>query len=136
MTVFIGKSISKHKKVIGEALVTTDLIAFLSAIDYESGEIVDLGHQARGKSVADKVLVCPGGKGGAGDPFGFYFLYKSGKAPRAIVTMRPQPTMVTGALITNTPMIYGFKENVIELIHTGDSVSVDGERGEVEILPS
>ena len=39
MAVFKGHSISKQKKVTGEALVTTDMVAFLGAMDFESGEI-------------------------------------------------------------------------------------------------
>jgi predicted aconitase with swiveling domain len=134
MAVLRGHSISRQAKVVGEALVTTDLVAFLGSIDFKSGEIVELGHQARGQNIADKILVCPGGKGGCGDPFGFYFLYKSGKAPKAIITMKVQPTMVAGALITNTPMVYGFQENIVELLNTGDIISVDGDRGEVELI--
>jgi len=128
-----GRSIKKLPTVEGEALVTTDLIAFWGGTDWESGEIVEIGHQARGKNMAGKILVCPAGKGGAGDTFGFYYLYKSGKAPKAIVCNRGQGTTLAGALLTDTPMIYGFTENVVELVSDGDIVKVDSEKGEVTI---
>ena len=128
-----GRSIKKLPTVEGEALVTTDLIAFWGGTDWESGEIVEIGHQARGKNMAGKILVCPAGKGGAGDTFGFYYLYKSGKAPKAIVCNRGQGTTLAGALLTDTPMIYGFTENVVELVSDGDIVRVDSEKGEVTI---
>ena len=128
-----GRSIKKLPTVEGEALVTTDLIAFWGGTDWETGEIVEIGHQARGKNMAGKILVCPAGKGGAGDTFGYYYLYKSGKAPKAIVCNRGQGTTLAGALLTDTPMIYGFNENVVELVNDGDILKVDSEKGEVTI---
>lgn len=128
-----GRSIKKLPTVEGEALVTTDLIAFWGGTDWETGEIVEIGHQAKGKNMAGKILVCPAGKGGAGDTFGYYYLYKSGKAPKAIVCNRGQGTTLAGALLTDTPMIYGFNENVVELVHDGDMLKVDSEKGEVTI---
>ena len=128
-----GNSIKKLPAVEGEALVTTDLIAFWGGTDWETGEIVEIGHQAKGKNMAGKILVCPAGKGGAGDTFGYYYLYKSGKAPKAIVCNRGQGTTLAGALLTDTPMIYGFKENVVDLVSDGDTVKVDSETGEVTI---
>jgi len=128
-----GRSIKKLPTVEGEALVTTDLVAFWGGTDWETGEIVEIGHQVKGKNMAGKILVCPAGKGGAGDTFGYYYLYKSGKAPKAIVCNRGQGTTLAGALLTDTPMIYGFKENVVDLVSNGDMVRVDSENGEVTI---
>jgi predicted aconitase with swiveling domain len=64
MAVFKGKSVAKMGTVEGNALVTKDLIAFWAGTDWETGEIVEIGHEARGKNVADKILVFPRGKGG------------------------------------------------------------------------
>jgi len=97
------------------------------------GEIVEVGHKARGKNMAGKILVCPAGKGGAGDTFGFFYLYKSGKAPRAIVCNRGQGTTLAGALLTNTPMVYGFDGDVIDLIEDDDHLCIDSEAGTVTI---
>ena len=66
MAVFKGKSVSKMGVVEGEALVTKDLVAFWAGTNWETGEIVEVGHDARGKNVAEKILVFPCGKGGAG----------------------------------------------------------------------
>jgi predicted aconitase with swiveling domain len=60
-----GRSVKKLPTVKGKALVTTDLIAFWGDTDWETGEIVEINHEARGKNIAGKVLVCPKGKGGA-----------------------------------------------------------------------
>jgi uncharacterized protein len=128
-----GQSIKKLGVVEGEAVVSPDLVAFWGGTDWESGEIVEVGHKARGKNMAGKILVCPAGKGGAGDTFGFFYLFKSGKAPRAIVCNRGQGTTLAGALLTNTPMVYGFDGDVIDLIRDGDQLRVDSEVGTVTI---
>jgi predicted aconitase with swiveling domain len=128
-----GHSIMKLGVVEGEAIISPDLVAFWGGTDWESGEIVEVGHKARGKNMAGKILVCPAGKGGAGDTFGFFYLFKSGKAPRAIVSNRGQGTTLAGALLTNTPMVYGFDGDVIDLIKDGDQLRVDSETGTVTI---
>jgi len=135
MKVIKGKTVSKQGEVEGEALVTDNLIAFWGATDWETGEIVEVAHPLRGRNIKDKVLVFPAGKGGAGDTFGYYYLYRNGKAPKALVCNRPQPTTVAGALLCNTPMVYGFRENVIDLIANGDIVKVDSNAGTVEVIP-
>jgi predicted aconitase with swiveling domain len=131
-----GKSIKKLGIVEGEALVTTDLMAFWGGTDWETGDIVEVGHEAKGKNMKGKILVFPAGKGGAGDTFGYYYLARSGKAPKALICNKPQNTTIAGALLVDTPMIYGFKEDVVKLIKSGDRVRVNSDDGEIEIIRS
>jgi predicted aconitase with swiveling domain len=131
-----GKSIKKLGAVEGEALVTTDLVAFWGGTDWETGDIVEVGHEAKGKNMQGKILVFPAGKGGAGDTFGYYYLAKSGKAPKALICNRAQNTTIAGALLVDTPMIYGFTEDVVKLIKSGDRVRVNSDDGEIEIIRS
>ena len=136
MAIYKGVSISNKGTVEGEALVTTDLIAFWAGCDWETGDIVEVGHEARGKNVSGKVLVFPAGKGGAGDTFGYYYLYRNGKAPKALVCNRPQGTTLAGALLAGTPMVYGFDEDIVGRIKTGDRIRIDTKQGEVQIVES
>ena len=129
-----GHSIKKLASVSGEALVTTDLVTFWGGTDWETGEIVELGHEAKGKNMSGKILVCPAGKGGAGDTFGYYYLFRSGHAPKAIICNDAQGTTLASALLTDTPMIYGFKEDVTKVIKTGDMLKIEPETGEVTII--
>ena len=134
MAIYYGKSVSNKGVVEGEALVTKDLIAFWGGADWETGEIVEVGHEAQGKIVADKILVFPIGKGGGGETFGYYYLGRSGKAPKALVCNRSLGQTVAGALLIGTPMVYGFEEDITAEIRTGDWVRVDTEKGEVEVV--
>lgn len=131
-----GKSVKKLGTVEGEALVTTDMVAFWAGTDWETGNIVEIGHEAKGKNVQGKILVFPAGKGGAGDTFGYYYLYRSGKSPKALICNRPQNLTIAGALLTDTPMIYGFKKDVVQAIQSGDWVKVNSDSGEIEIKHS
>ncbi len=128
-----GKTIKKLGIIEGEAVLSRDLIAFWGGTDWETGEIVEIGHQARGKNISGKILVCPAGKGGAGDTFGYFYLYKSGKSPKAIICNKAQGTTLAGALLTNTPMVYDFEEDVIDVIEDGDQLTVDSDNGIVTI---
>jgi predicted aconitase with swiveling domain len=44
-----------------------------------------------------------------------------------------QGTTLAGALLTNTPMLHGFGEDVTRVIDTGDHVEVNPKTGEVTI---
>lgn len=134
LTIYKGKSIKKIGVVEGEALVTKDLVAFWGGSDWETGEIVEEGHEAKGKIVTGKILVFPIGKGGGGEAFGYYYLARSGKAPKAIVCNRSLGQTVAGALLVGTPMVYGFQEDITSEIRTGDWVRVDTDKGEVEVV--
>jgi phosphomecalonate degydratase small subunit len=134
MKIYKGKSVVKMGVIEGETLVTKDLVAFWGGADWATGEIVEVGHEARGKKVAGKILVFPIGKGGGGETFGYYYLARSGNAPKALLCNRSLGQTVAGALLTNTPMVYGFKEDIVSAIQTGDIVRVDTEKGEVEVV--
>ena len=132
-----GHSVSKdHPTVVGEALVVEDLVAFWAGVDWESGDIVEVAHSGRGENISGKILVFPAGKGGAGETFGYYYLYRNGKAPRALLCNSVQATTVAGAVICQTPMIYGFETDVLKTIKTGDKVKVDSKNGIIEIIQS
>lgn len=129
-----GNSVSvEHPTVKGEALVVNDLIAFWAGIDWKSGDIVEVAHSGRGKNVTDKILVFPAGKGGAGETFGYYYLFRNGKAPIGLVCNTVQATTVAGAVICKTPMIYGFDKDILAMIQTGDTVTINSQKGIIEI---
>jgi len=135
MVVLKGKSVSKKLSIVeGKALVVKDLIAFWGGIDWESGDIVEIAHSGRGQNVTGKILVFPAGKGGAGETFGYYYLYRNNKTPLALICNSVQATTVAGAVICDTPMIYGFKKDILEVIQTGDYIRVNPQKEEIEIF--
>ena len=130
-----GHSVSKdHPTVMGEALVIEDLVAFWAGVDWKSGDIVEVAHSGRGKNISGKILVFPAGKGGADETFGYYYLYRNGKAPLALLCNSVQATTVAGAVICQTPMIYGFEKDILKVVKTGDKIKVNPVNGIVEIM--
>jgi predicted aconitase with swiveling domain len=119
--------------VEGEALVIDDTIAFLGDISIADGIITYPQSKFKGQSVCDKILVFPTGKGSTADPYGFYMLKKAGKAPKAVINIDANPTTVAGAIISHTPMVHKLDRNPLDIIETGDHVSVDGNNGIVVV---
>ena len=127
-----GKSASGGK-VEGEALVSTDMIAFGGTIVLNSGVVGEQGHCLRGKNVAGKILVYPTGKGSTGDPYSCYFLMKYGNAPKAIINRTANPTTVVAAILSCIPMVYGCNSDPITVIESGDWVEVDANDGVIRV---
>ena len=127
-----GRGASKGA-VEGEALVIHDTIAFLSDISITEGIITCPQSKFKGQSVSDKILIFPTGKGSTADPYGFYMLKKAGKAPKAVINVDANPTTVAGAIVSQTPMVYKLDRNPLDIIETGDHVSVDGNKGIVVV---
>lgn len=129
-----GKTVRPMGVVEGEALVSTDLIAYWAGIDWENGELVEIGHCLQGQNVSGKILVYPSGKGGAGDTYGYYYLYRTGHAPKAMICNRANSLNIGASLLTGTPMVYGYEEDVTRAVRTGDRIRVDSDQGTIEIL--
>jgi hypothetical protein len=117
----------------GEALVTSQGISFTGGIDIESGIIIERNHELEGKSIVNKVLVFPAGKGSVGASSELYHAVKAGTAPRAIINKELDPPLVFGAILVKVPLVCDLDKDPIKTIKTGDYVKVDANRGIVEV---
>lgn len=122
--IFQGRVI-KAGAASGMALVSCEPIGFLGGVDAESGTIIEKGHPLEGQCVAGKVLVFPTGKGSTVGSYVLYQLAANGRAPAAILNAESEPIVAVGAIISEIPMV---DQLSIEQIHTGDWVTVEGER--------
>lgn len=114
----------------GKALVLQSDLSFLGGVDPETGRIKDRATGAFNRTVRNRVLVFPTGKGSTVGSYVIYGLSVNGKAPAAIVNAQTETIVATGAILAKIPMV---DEVDIERISTGDRVTVDGDRGEVII---
>ena len=57
-----ARKISKGKTK-GKLLVSKDSISFFGGVDPDTGIVVEKGHDLEGKTITDKILVFPNGKG-------------------------------------------------------------------------
>jgi predicted aconitase with swiveling domain len=118
----------------GEAIVCTDAFSFLGDFDPVTGNCLIKTPGLEGKSMIDKVLVCPTGKGSSRGPLNTYRAMKLDKSPRAIVCIEAEPVLAAAAMVANMPMVDRLDKNPLEVIKTGDWVKVDGDNGIVEVI--
>jgi predicted aconitase with swiveling domain len=121
-------------RVEGEAIVCADAFSFLGDFDPTTGNCLIKTPGLEGKSMIDKVLVCPTGKGSSRGPLNTYRAMKLNKSPRAIVCIEAEPVLAAAAMVANMPMVDRLDKNPLEVIKTGDWVKVDGDNGIVEVI--
>jgi len=121
-------------KARGKALLSSEPLSFLGGVDPKTGIIVDSRHPLKGKSIKDKVLIIPGGKGSTVGSYVIYQLTKNKKAPAAIICMEAEPIIATGAIIAGIPLVDKPEEDVMKVIRESMEIEVDGYAGIIKIL--
>lgn len=124
-----GRMISPGK-ARGEAIVSKEPIGFYGGIDPKTGVVIEKGHELEGKSVEDKILVFPQGKGSTVGSYIIYGLKKNGVAPAAIVNKETETIVATGVILAGIPCVDGID---IDKIKTGDKLKVDADEATVEV---
>ena len=110
----------------GEALVTKEAISFLGTVDPNTGMVVDPDHELSGKSIAEKVLIFPGGKGSTVGSYVIYQLKKRGVAPAAMINLKSEAIVAVGAIISGIPLVDGLSEDILS-VPNGAKVTVDAD---------
>ena len=124
-----GRMISPGKAQ-GKAIVSKEPIGFYGGIDPKTGVVIEKGHELEGKSVKDKILVFPQGKGSTVGSYIIYGLKKNGVAPAAIVNKETETIVATGVILAGIPCVDGID---IDKIKTGDKLKVDADEATVEV---
>jgi predicted aconitase with swiveling domain len=111
----------------GEALVLNVPFSFIGDFDPETGKITILNHPLFGKSLANKILVCPTGKGGTIAPFIAYQAKKKGNAPAAILCKKVEPILCESALAIDIPILDSLSQDPVECIKPGQLISIEND---------
>ncbi len=127
----VGKAV-REGEAEGEAIVSEEPISFLGDVNPETGEIVEENHQLYGKSIDDKILIFPHGKGSTVGSYVLYQLKKNGKAPAGIVNRKAEAIVAAGAIIADIPMLHKLEKDPIENIEDKDSIKIIGNTITVE----
>jgi predicted aconitase with swiveling domain len=117
----------------GEALVTRDAVPGWGGVNPLEGIITETGHELRGLSFKDKVLVCRGAKGSSGWSSMYHITRLAGTAPKAMIFNEMTTKVALGAVVMRVPSVTGLDQDPLEVIETGDWVIVDGDDGIVEV---
>lgn len=132
-TILKGRIISKGYAE-GEALVCHEPIGFNFGMDVTNGTVLEYGHELQNKSIKDKILIFPHGKGSTGGSYVVYQLAKYKTGPKAIINIMTETIIAVGAIMGGVPVMDHLEQNPLDIIHTGDYVKVDAVHGTVEVL--
>ncbi|MDR1721694.1 MAG: DUF126 domain-containing protein [Methanobrevibacter sp.] len=122
----ISKGVAK-----GELIVSSQPISFLGGVNPENGEVTDINHELLGKSIKDKILFIPGGKGSTVGSYVIFQMKKNNTSPKAIICLKAEPIIATGAIMSDIPMI-DMPESV-DILKDGMFIEVNGDKGEIII---
>ena len=126
------RKISKgHAK--GEIIVTKDSLSFLGGVDPKTGVIIDSHHELYGKKISDKILVIPSGKGSTVGSYVIFQMAKNKTAPIAIISLKAEPIIATGAIMAGIPMVDQPDADILNILKEGDIVEVDADSGIIKI---
>ncbi|HEC94641.1 MAG TPA: DUF126 domain-containing protein [Thermoplasmatales archaeon] len=124
-----GRTISPGKAE-GETLVSREPIGFYGGVDIKTGKVIEKGHPLEGRSVKDRILVFPCGKGSTVGSYVIYGLKKNGVAPAGIVNEETETIVATGVILAGIPCVDKID---ISRIPDGATVVLDATNGSVEI---
>jgi len=117
----------------GEAIVSHEPICFYLT-DARTGLVREENHELTGKNLANKVLVFPSGKASSVVQIdGLFKLTSHNVAPKAMIVKDVETVLVVSAFLAKVPLVDRLEKNPFEIIHTGDFVKVDAEKGRVTV---
>lgn len=118
-------------KTRGIALVSREPIGFYGGIDIKTGIVIEKEHQLEGKSVKDKILAFPCGKGSTVGSYVIYGLKKNNVAPCGIINEETETIVATGVILAGIPCVDKIE---IKKIKDDTIVFLDADKGEVELI--
>ena len=124
-----GRTISPGK-VTGIALVSKDPIGFYGGINIKTGIVIEKGHPLEGKSVKDRILVFPCGKGSTVGSYVIYGLAKNKVGPKGIINKETETIVATGVILAGIPCVDKID---IDKIKDGDTVVLNADNATVEV---
>ena len=134
----MGKKFKCHKISEGcveaQAIVSKDNIMFY-LVNPETGVIIEKAHDLEGESIANKVLIFPGGKGSSVvQADGLYQLKMRKNMPAAMIIEYPETVLVSSAIIMEVPMVEKVEPEFYEEVKNGDRIRIDADNQIIEIL--
>lgn len=125
-----GRGVTEGKAE-GEVLLSSEPIGFYGAVDIDTGEFIEEGHELEGENISGKVLVFPRGKGSTVGSYVLYGLAKNDKAPAAIVNEETETIVATGCILGEIPCVDSLDVS-LERLSELEKVRVDADEGKIE----
>ena len=117
----------------GHAMVTRENLAF-ALVDPATGIVKQPNHPWFGQSIAGKVIVFPSGQGSSSGSYWLLNLGTEGKAPAGIVNTQCDAVVIAGAVLAGIPLLQRLTPDPFTHVRDGDTVRVDGDTGDLDIV--
>jgi len=121
-------------KADGEALVAKESFQGDSAINFETGEIIQKGHPLEGNNISGSILVLAGGRGSTGWSCRLHAAAVNGVGPAAMIFPKMDSRTAGASAVLNVPVVTDLDKDPFTEISTGDNVKIDGEQGTIEVI--
>lgn len=119
-----------------EAQVTIskdDIMFYL--FDPETGTMLEEAHDLKGRSVSEKILIFPSGKGSSVvQADGLFQLMKRNNQPVGMIVERAETVLVSSAILFEIPMVDQVDPEFYEVVREGDRIRLDADQEEITIL--
>ena len=134
----MSKRYSCHKisegKAQAEAIKTHDRIMFYQ-VRPEDGVMEEKDHELLGRSISQKVLLFPGGKGSSVVQMdGLYKLELNGAAPLGFIVREPDTVLVSTAIIMEIPMVDRVEDEFYNAVKTGDQIEINADEETITLI--
>lgn len=117
-----------------EVIVSKDPIMFY-LVEPDTGIMVEKEHDLEGKSIANKIIVFPSGKGSSVvQADGIYQLMEKGNKPQGFIVQYPEAVLVSSAIIFEVPMVDKVDPEFYDVVKDGDIIRIDADNEEITIL--
>jgi predicted aconitase with swiveling domain len=125
--------LTKCRSVTANTLVFKEPLAIDLLIDPNTGRITKSGHEHEGKSVKNKIIVAPGFAFNLDLEYLIYLLSMNKCSPKGVVVERASSNLILGSVLANFPLIYGFKEQIMDLVQNSYKITINLEKQSVKI---
>ena len=133
----MSKIYNCHK--ISEGSVTAKVIkseddVMFYLIDPDDGVVLEPEHDLEGKSIKEKIMIFPSGKGSSVvQADGIFQLMKKNSHPVGMIVERAETVLVTSAILFEIPMVDKVDPDFYENIKDGDTIILDADNEKIII---
>lgn len=118
-------------RAVGRALVLYEPLSFWGGVDPSTGVIIDRRHPQLGRTITDRILLMPSGRGSSSSSTVLAEALRLGAGPAGIVLRHPDPILVLGAIVARE--LYGIE---MPVILSGEAFGAVRDGNLVEMEPS
>lgn len=120
-------------RAFGKLIYSKEPILFYHT-DPKTGSIIEKGHVLEGRTINDRIIVFPKGKGSSVvQADGLYKLDECGTGPKALIVEELDTVLVSCAIVMEIPMVTDVDAEFYNKIQDGQEIFLDADKEEIII---